>query len=766
MNDKLIQLTPDYEELISLSEEFHCVLDNNKNILMFNQMFFKALGVKPSHLEGVDFSLLLLQEYQSPFDKIWDQTILDQKKQSVQLAMNSGKAAINVYWRFKSADTSELVYAVGNVIPDEKESEQTKLAKALHFLNDDLETSKSGDASFALTDIQRVLTEKVDKFKLISQNVSDLVCLHDPTTTRYLYVSPSVKELTGYEPEELVGKSPFDLFHPDFLDKLEQDRQRSGAGENQGPPPKMEVMFQTKDGQSKWIEAHSRPIFDDEGNVMLILSTSRDVSDRKKAEQEKETYFNYYKTLGNNIPNGAIFLIDTNYRFIIAEGEEFDRIGRTSEYYVGKTISEVYDKTRLNFLKPYFERVMRGDHVKFEYPHNGEHYVFHGSPGKDRNGNIVAGVFLTQNITETKQFQDLLKQTIYQLDFQKKALDLSALVSEADKNGILTYVNDRFVEISGYTRDELIGQPYTIMKLGNHAQDYYDDIWESISINEEVWHGEVKSQTKRGDFIWLDTYIVPFKDQSDEVTKYVFIRFDISDRKAIQEKLEVKNFELDSFVYHTSHDLRAPLASILGLTTLIAEEDNVERIKEMNNMIKESVKKQDDFIKSILSYSQNENLPSSIEEIQFEVVIENVLQELSNMPNKSDIDIRLNITGETLFHGDPVRLMIIFKNLIGNAIKYYDSRKESFLSIDINKNSDEAKIVIEDNGVGIRKEHLESIFDMFYRGNESSDGSGLGLYIVKETIDKLGGSISISSDFGKGTKFAFNIPNAIILRVE
>ena len=192
----------------------------------------------------------------------------------------------------------------------------------------------------------------------------------------------------------------------------------------------------------------------------------------------------------------------------------------------------------------------------------------------------------------------------------------------------------------------------------------------------------------------------------------------------------------------------------------------MERIKEMNNMIKESVKKQDDFIKSILSYSQNENLPSSIEEIQFEVVIENVLHELSNMPNKSDIDIRLNITGETLFHGDPVRLMIIFKNLIGNAIKYYDSRKDSFLSIDINKNSDEAKIVIEDNGVGIRKEHLESIFDMFYRGNESSDGSGLGLYIVKETIDKLGGSISISSDFGKGTKFAFNIPNAIILRVE
>ncbi|MEM6525136.1 MAG: PAS domain S-box protein [Bacteroidota bacterium] len=751
---KLIQLTPDYEELISLSEEFHCVLDKDKNILMFNQMFFKGLGVKASFLEGKDFSSLFVNDHKGSFEGIWNNILATKKKESVQLSMLQDNTTLNVYWRFKAAESSGLVYAVGNVLPNEKESEQTKLAKALSFLNHDLETSKKGEVGFALTDIQRVLAEKVDKFKLISQNVSDLVCLHDPVTTKYLYVSPSVKDLTGYDPDELVGKSPFDLFHPEFLDKLEQDRQRSGGGEDQGPPPKMEVMFQTKNGGSKWIEAHSRPIFDDQGNVMLILSTSRDITDRKVAEREKDTYFNYYRTLGNNIPNGAIFLIDTNYKFIIAEGEEFDRVGRTSDYYVGKTISEVYDKTRLAFLKPHFEKVMGGEHAKFEYPHNGQHYVFHGSPGKDRSGNIVAGVFLTQNITETKQFEDLLKQTIFQLDFQKKALDLSALVCEADKNGVLTYVNDRFVQTSGYTRDELIGKPYTVLKL-----DVSEDSWESISTKGEAWHGEVKSQTKNGEFIWLDTYIVPFRDQSDEITKYVFIRFDISDRKAIQEKLEIKNFELDSFVYHTSHDLRAPLASILGLTTLIAEEADIEKIKEMNGMIQESIKKQDDFIKSILNYSQNENLPTSIKKIRFKEIIDNVLLELSNMPNKSKIDIRLNISEESAFYGDPIRLTIIFKNLVSNAIKYCDDRKKSYLSIDINQKKKEALVVIEDNGVGIKEKYLSNIFDMFYRGNENSDGSGLGLYIVKETIDKLGGSIDISSEYRKGTKLTFHLPN-------
>ncbi len=751
--DKLIHLAPDYEKLISLSEEFHCVLDFNGTLLMYNKVITKVLKISASDLTDKPFETLLTESSKLELNGVWEEITTTDKKHSIKLRLdsNTDENGLNVYWRLKADQESQLVYAVGNILPDEKESEQSKLARALNFLEQDL--SSLGEEGFPLTDIQRLLSEKVDMFKLISQNVSDLVCLHDPVTTRYLYVSPSITELTGYLPEDLVGKSPFDFFHPDFLERLEQDRQRSEQGEDQGPPPKMEVMFKAKDGGSKWIESHSRPIFDDQGNVMLILSTSRDVTDRKKAELEKEIYFNYYKTLGNNIPNGAIFLIDTNYKFIIAEGEEFAKIGRTSDYYVGKTISEIYDKTTLKFLKPYFEKVVHGEHVKFEYPHEGQHYVFLGSPGKDKDGNIEAGVFLTQNITEAKQFQDLLKQTIYQLDFQKKALDVAALVSEADKDGVLTYVNDRFVETSQYSREELIGKRYDIMRSG----DSHRDIWENIS-KGEVWSGELKGKTKDGKFVWLDTYIVPFKDQAGEITKYVFIRFDISDRKAIQEKLEIKNFELDSFAYHTSHDLRAPLASILGLTDLIDRESNISDIKEMNAMIEHSVKKQDTFIKSILSYSKNENLEVSLRKISFENILESVKKELSNMPNADRVEVITTIKGEKVFYSDPMRLMIIFKNLTSNAFKYCDLTKETpQLLINIHKKEKETTIVFEDNGVGIKSAYMGNIFDMFYRGNESSDGSGLGLYIVKEATEKLGGTISISSKYAIGTKFTISL---------
>ncbi len=756
--DKLIHLEPNYEKLISLSEEFHCVLDFEGTLLMCNQMIVKVLKISADDITDKPFESLLTSKDKLALDKVWKEITTTYKKHSIRLRLVEGAGdTLNVYWRLKADQESKLVYAVGNMIPDEKESEQAKLARALNFLDQDLSSPR--EEGFPLTDIQRLLSEKVDMFKLISQNVSDLVCLHDPVTTRYLYVSPSITELTGYLPEELVGKTPFDLFHPKFLEKLEQDRQRSEQGEDQGPPPKMEVMFQTKDGGSKWIEAHSRPIFDDDGNVMLILSTSRDVTDRKKAELEKEIYFNYYKTLGNNIPNGAIFLIDTDYKFIIAEGEEFKKVGRTSEYYVGKTISEIYDETKLAFLKPYFERVVHGEHVKFEYPHNGEHYVFLGSPGKDKEGSIVAGVFLTQNITEAKQFQDLLKQTIYQLDFQKKALDVAALVSEADKDGIITYVNDRFVETSKYSRKELIGKSYTVMRSGYHTSLFYESIWKKIS-SGKVWSGEVKSVNKEGEFLWLDTNIVPFKNQEGEITKYVFIRFDITDRKATQEKLEIKNFELDSFAYHTSHDLRAPLASILGLTNLINKEKDLGEIIKMNGMIEKSVKKQDDFIKSILTYSQNKNLKPTIKEVRFPDILASIKMELGNVPNADRVEIEVNENCEAPLFTDPMRLMIIFKNLISNAFKYCDvTKKDSYLSIDIEVNNEEAIIIFQDNGIGIRATYLDNIFDMFYRGTESSDGSGLGLYIVKETAEKLEGTIDLSSVYGEGTKFTMILKN-------
>ena len=754
--------TYNFEKLIELSEELHLVLGKDQSILKANALFFKSIGYSAKELESIPFSQLMVKS--KSFAPVWEALCTQGKKQTLELALKTRTNKTQAYyWRFLYDEESALVYATGNEITDSSILEHSKLSKALEQLGFELSHDEDMDKPASrMQDIQRILSEKVDKFKLISENVSDLVCLHEPVNARYLYCSPSVTEVTGYQPEDLIGKSPYDFFHPDMLKQLQEDHARSMAEgkEPPAPPPKVEFLFRSKKQGYRWIESHSRPIFDEEGNVILILSTSRDITAQKEAEAEKEKFFNYYKILGNNLPNGAIFLVDTDYRFIIAEGEEFKVLDRPKSYFVGKTIFDVYDKNRLNKLKPYFTAVIeQGESVQFEYPFKDQTYVFRGAPGHDSQGNIIAGIFLTQNITQRKQFENQLKETIHQLDFQKSALDVAALVSETDHQGKLIYVNDKYIETSKYAKNKLIGKHFSLLNSDEHSNTLHKQLWHTIT-EGEVWHGELKHRTQIGTYFWTDTWIIPFKNIEGQIAKHVFIELDITHRKQVEEALKIKNYELDSFAYHASHDLRAPLSSILGLTNLIKLESDPDTIKEMVKMIELSVQKQDIFIKSILSYSQNENMEIEKHPINFKQLIKQAKQDLAYMEGYKKVKIETNILEHQPFYSDSLRISIILKNIISNALKYADLDKDvSYLSIDVATNNDGVQLVFEDNGQGIKDEDKKQIFTMFYRGNEASDGSGLGLYIVNETVGKLHGSIGISSQLGKGTTITIFLPH-------
>jgi len=753
--------TINFENLVELSDEVHLIIDFDFNLLSANPIFFHSFGYKNNELNQFKFINLIPQT--ELFLKTWKLLITKSGTKTIEFKLKTKDGVTKqFYWRFKSDVKNKLMYAVGNEITDTALLEHNKLSQALENLGVELSNNDSQQFEIPIQDIQRILSEKVDKFKLISENVSDLVCLHEPKNATYLYCSPSVTEVTGYQPEDLIGKSPYDFFHPDVLKQLEKDHERSKqAGEEPSvPPPKMEFLFRSKNKGYRWIESHSRPIFDNDGNVILILSTSRDITDKKEAEEEKEKFFNYYKILGNNLPNGAIFLVDQEFRFIIAEGEEFKIIDRPKEYFVGKTIYEVYDDSRLNYLKPYFEDViLNGNKVEFEYPYKGQVYVFRGAPGKGANGEIIAGIFLTQNITQTKKFEQQLKDTIHLLDFQKSAMDIASLVSETDNNGMLAYVNDKFCNTSHYSKRELLGKHFSILHTEDLSLEEYDKIWSTIS-KGIVWNGELKNKSKNGSYFWTDTWVIPFKNEEEIVSKHIFIQFDISERKKVQESLKVKNYELDSFAYHASHDLRAPLASILGLSNIISLETDVDEIKRMVKMIELSVNKQDIFIRSILSHSKNENIDLANISIDFKEIIDNAKIDLSYLENHSKVVIESNIMIRAPFMSDPMRLNIIFNNLISNTIKYADLKKQkSSLKIDITTNKDGARLIFKDNGLGIEDNFKERIFEMFYRGNEISDGSGLGLYIVNETVGKLNGNIDIASESQMGTTITIYLPH-------
>jgi signal transduction histidine kinase len=228
------------------------------------------------------------------------------------------------------------------------------------------------------------------------------------------------------------------------------------------------------------------------------------------------------------------------------------------------------------------------------------------------------------------------------------------------------------------------------------------------------------------------------------------------------EELKKSNKELDGFVYSVSHDLRAPLSSMLGVIGL-CEMGNPDAFMEKNiSLLKSSIQKLDGFIMDILDYSRNSRLEINNQEIHFNELLTDISDNLKFMGtgDQRKVDIRVTVRNGVAFHSDQSRLSIILNNLISNSIRYQNPEvSDPFVEIRVEVSETAANILVRDNGIGIGKENQAKVFNMFYRVSSKSIGSGLGLYIVKETVEKLHGEIKLRSEPGKGTDFIIRLPN-------
>jgi two-component system, sensor histidine kinase and response regulator len=225
-------------------------------------------------------------------------------------------------------------------------------------------------------------------------------------------------------------------------------------------------------------------------------------------------------------------------------------------------------------------------------------------------------------------------------------------------------------------------------------------------------------------------------------------------------ELEKTNDELNRFVYSTSHDLRSPLASVMGILNLAKMENSVQDPNGYLGMIETCVNKMDTFIQKIIEYYKSIRVEQDYSRIDFNVLLEESIQ-LFKM-QRPDIAYNIIVDQDGVFMNDSFRMSVIIDNLISNAVKY---QKPSELNpkVEVTVKSDENKVTIkiEDNGVGILDNHLNNIFKMFFRSNNTVNGLGIGLYIVKEALTRIGGEISVHSRHGEGTAFYLEIPNYI-----
>ena len=226
------------------------------------------------------------------------------------------------------------------------------------------------------------------------------------------------------------------------------------------------------------------------------------------------------------------------------------------------------------------------------------------------------------------------------------------------------------------------------------------------------------------------------------------------------EELVKLNQELDAFVYRTSHDLRSPIVSVMGLLEIAKYEQDPAQLQQYFEMGRNVLKRMDNLISDIISYARNARADTLFEKIEFPQLLEEIFANFAFLENAGQIEKKYTINLHHDFFSDCRRLSFILNNLISNAIKYHDiSKPQPFIQVTVEEKDKQVQIEVSDNGQGISAEHLDKVFQMFYRASNASKGAGLGLYIVKETVIKLQGTITLTSVPGEGTTFRVLLPN-------
>jgi signal transduction histidine kinase len=253
------------------------------------------------------------------------------------------------------------------------------------------------------------------------------------------------------------------------------------------------------------------------------------------------------------------------------------------------------------------------------------------------------------------------------------------------------------------------------------------------------------------------------KDQLSE------IREKSKQLKQRNKQLRKVNKELDHFLYSTAHDLRSPLTSLSGLVHIMRLENKQPELGHYFDRMDKSIQRQEIFIAQIASFSKNKIMKIKSEKIDLNSLLSEVIEYHHFIPGADRIQKHVNIHNPDAlpFYSDHNRITILVNNLLSNAIRYADlSKPNPFIQVDIKIRKTEITIDFSDNGIGIAQEHIDKIFDMFYRAHSDSKGSGLGLFIFYKTIKRMNGTVEVASEEGKGTSFHIRLPNLQTAKVH
>jgi PAS domain S-box-containing protein len=335
----------------------------------------------------------------------------------------------------------------------------------------------------------------------------------------------------------------------------------------------------------------------------------------------------------------------------------------------------------------------------------------------------------------------------------KFALDQSAIVATTDTKGTITYVNQKFCDISKYSREELLGQDHRIINSGYHPKEFIRDLWVTIA-NGRIWHGEIRNRAKDGANYWVDTTIVPFLDEHGKPYQYMAIRYEITDRKRSEERLREQEAlaRLGQMAAVVAHEVKNPIAGIRGALQVIGSRMAADaRDKPVIGEIIARLDALNGIVQDLLVFARPRELKA--EPTDLRPLILSTVDLLRRDPALSALQV--DVTGDgTVVTADAEQLQLAFQNILMNAAQAMGGAGQ--VRVTIERGPGEWTVSMADSGPGMAPEVREKVFEPFF--TTRSRGTGLGLPIARRVVEAHGGRIAIDTPPGGGTVVSVSLP--------
>ena len=688
------------------------------------------------------------------------------------MALKTGENVRNVVMGVFNPSTGNITWININAVPQTRPGEEKPYQ--VYTLFEDITERKRTEAELRMSE---------ERYRLLFNTANDAVFVHELTEEgvpgKFIEANNIACSKLGYSREELLEMTPFDLNDPEMDDTRRITRGEIALHENN-------LMFETvkitKDGRRIPFEINGH-LFEIDGRSM-VLAIARDITERKRAEEALRESEERFKDFFENEPEYC-YMVTTDGKIMDVNRSALDMLGYKKKEIIGKPLlTTIYAPKSRDTAKEYFQEwkekgVMRNKELIIVKKDGAERTVLLSANAvRDSKGEIIHSISVQRDITERKAAEEKVRK-------MSQAVEQSpALVVITDTLGNIEFVNPKFCQLTGYTAREVMGKNPRILKSGNQSEDFYRDLWDTITDGKE-WRGEFHNKKKNGELYWESASISPIIDEKGEATHYIAIKEDVTERKAMEQELKDHADHLKEEVKKQANELiqSEKMAGIGLLVAGVAHEVNnpLAYVKSNSNFLKEDfLKMKEHLVKTGWEGGDlketEELLDSNIEGLDRIAKITRTLKRFARPDSggRAFVNINEGIRDTLIMVNNQLKFRIevhedygkipmldcnigqlnqVFMNLMINASQ---AMEKGDLWIKTWSDDQNIYIRIEDNGKGIAEDRIMNIFDPFYTTKEN--GTGLGLSISYRIIQEHDGEINVESDRNKGTIMTIRLP--------